>query len=192
MKKLLALLLCCALLVCLLAACSGDSDASAVTPSDVETEAPATETGTEAPATEAGTEEHDHTHVNYKGLENGDYTLDDVIAVEGREPDLTYEVDETTTLYIYNDVTLNDLFFSQVQFSFGDSYNRISCTCGGDEEQAVTVDRILQSMSQVYGEPTASGDTYRWGDGHTANYANLSVLNETTVQLAFYFYATEG
>ncbi len=194
MKKLISLLLCCALLVCLLAACGGknpsapdasaETSATVVTPADIATEPTASE-----PVTEA-TEEHanDHVPVNYKGLEAADYTLEDVIAVEGRQPDLTYELDETTTLYIYNDVTLGDLLFSQVQFSFGDAYNRISCTCGGDEEQSVTIDRILQSMTAQFGEPSESGDTYRWGDGHTANYATLTALNETTVQLAFYFY----
>ncbi|MBQ6432035.1 MAG: hypothetical protein IJJ99_09215 [Oscillospiraceae bacterium] len=196
MKKLLSLLLCCALTVCLLAACGGDPDPA---PSDGVTEITPADIATEAtPVSEASelvtedTESHAHVHVNYKGLETGDFTLDDVVELEGRQPDLTYDVDETTTLYIYNNVTLGDLLFTQVQFSFNDDYNRISCTCGGDEEQSVTIDRILQSMTAQFGEPTASDDTYRWGDGHNANFASLTALNETTVQLVFYFYASEG
>ncbi len=199
MKKLIALFLCCALFAGLTAACgytdpdaptavdpTAEPGASVVTPADIATEATAAPSETDAP-TEA-TEEHVHNHVNYKGLQSASYTLDDVAAIEGRQPDLTYDVDEATTLYIYNDVELDELLFTQVQFSFGDACNRISCTCGGDEEQSVTIDRILQYMTEQYGEPTASGDTYRWGDGHTANYATLTALNETTVQLAFYFY----
>lgn len=189
MKKRMALLLCCALLVCLLAACGADKSApdastetpvSELTPADIETDAPASD-GEDH-------EEHDHVHINYKGLTTADYTLDDVVALEGREPDLTYDVDETTTLYIYNDITLNDLLFTQVQFSFADAYNRISCTCSGDEDTAVVMDRILQSMTTQFGEPAASETTYTWRDGHTSNYAMLTVLNETTVQLVFYLY----
>ena len=185
MKKLIALLLCCAMFVCLLAACTPNTP-PVVTPADATTAPPATELPTEA------TEEHEHVHINYKGLETADYTLEDVAAVEGREPDFTYDVDETTTLYIYNEVDLGDLHFTQVQFSFNDDYNRISCTCGGDEEQAVTIDRILQVMTEQFGEPTVSGDTYTWNDGHTGNFAALTALNETTVQLVFYFYASEN
>lgn len=178
MKKLLALSLCCILLVCLLTACSGDPPVPTeeVTPSDIETE---------APATDAEPEAHDHTHINYKGLETADYTLDDVVAAEGRDPDFQFDVGDQT-YYAYNNVTMNDLLFSQVQFSFGDAYNRISCTCGGDEEQTVTIDRILQSMTTQFGEPAASESTYTWRDGHSSNYAMLTVLNETTVQLVFY------
>lgn len=189
MKKLLALLLCCILLLCLLAACGSDdadapteAPATELTPADIETEALASDAATE------GTEEHEHTHVNYKGLQTADYTIDDVVAAEGREPDFTFEADNTT-YYAYNDVTLNDLTFTQVQFSFSDTGNRISCTCSGDEDTATVTERILQSVTAQFGEPSGSGSSYSWHDGHTSNYAMLTVLNETTVQLAFYFYA---
>ncbi|MBO2527674.1 MAG: hypothetical protein CW335_05805 [Clostridiales bacterium] len=183
MKKMIALLLCCALIVCLLAACGTDetvpdttraeesvSEVTELTPSDIETEAH---------------EEHEHTHVNYKGLVTADYTLDDVIAAEGREPDFSFDAGGTT-FYAYNNVTLNDLTFTQVQFSFSETGNRISCTYSGEEDQAAVLDRFRASMTAIYGEPSASGSTSSWYDGHTSNYVMLTTLNETTVQLAFY------
>ena len=187
MKKLIALLLCFALLGCLLTACIDDtaepdaSDAteevSVATPSDIETDA--TEAATEAP------EEHDHEHINYKGLETADFTLDDVIAAEGREPDFTFEAGETT-FYAYNDVALGDITFTQVQFSFSDTGNRISCTYSGDEDQATVMERYREALTAQFGEPTESNNNYNWRDGHTSNYVMMTALNETTVQVAFY------
>lgn len=185
MKKLFALLLCCAVLAGLLTGCIEDVPApdapaeasvAVVTPADVATE-PAAQTD--------ATEEHDHVHINYKGLVSADYTLDDVAAAEGREPDFSFDVGDQT-FYAYNNVTLNDLTFTQVQFSFSETGNRISCTVSGDEDTAAVMDRIRQSMTAQFGEPSASETAYTWRDGHTANYAMLTVLNETTVQLAFY------
>lgn len=185
MKKLLALLLCCVLLVCLLTACIDDisepdePEASVATPADIETEAPATELATEAP------EEHDHVHINYKGLETAGYTLDDVIAAEGREPDFSFDVGDAT-YYAYNDVTLEDMTFTQVQFSFSDTGNRISCTYSGDGDQTAVMDGYREALTALFGEPTVSGSTYSWRDGHTDNYVMMTALNETTVQVAFY------
>lgn len=182
MKKLFAVLLCCALLACLLAACIDDTaepEASDATPADIATEASAADAATEAP------EAHDHAHINYKGLETVDFTLDDVIAVEGREPDFTFDVADTT-FYAYNDVTMDDLTFSQVQFSFSDTSNRISCTCSGDEDPAAVMERIQAALTAQFGEPTVSDNLISWSDGHTSNYVMLTVLNETTVQLAYY------
>lgn len=181
MKKLFSLLLCCALLVCLLAACGTDetvpdttqaeesaSEVTELTPSDIETEA-----------------QDEHTHINYKGLADADFTLDDVIAIEGREPDFSFDAGDTT-IFAYNDVTLEDLAFSQVQFSFSDTGNRISCTYTGEEDQTAVMDRFRASMTALYGEPGVSENMYKWHDGHTSNYLMLTALNETTVQLAFY------
>ena len=190
MKKLIALLLCCALLFCLLAACSDDTsdpdaseDVSVATPSDIETDPTDPTDASDAPATEAP-EEHDHAHINYKGLETADYTLDDVVAAEGRQPDFSFPVGEST-YYAYNDVTLGDLTFAQVQFSFTDKGNHISCTCKYEGDPTALIDQIREALTAEFGEPTGSGDSYSWADGHTDNHARLVVLNEDTIQLAF-------
>lgn len=187
MKKLFAILLCCVLLVGLLTACGGDTadpDTSAAAPSDGATEASAADPATEAPAEHNG-------HINYKGLETADFTLDDVIAVEGREPDFSFDAADTT-FYAYNDVAMDDLTFSQVQFSFSDTGNRISCTCSGDEDTAVVMERIRDALTAQYGEPSGSDSMYSWSDGQTANYVMLTKLNETTVQLAYYIVESAG
>lgn len=185
MKKLFALLLCCVLVVSLLAACIYDEPASddpkSATPANLETDAPdttAADTPTETP------EEHDHAHINYKGLETADYTIDDVIAVEGREPDFSFEVGEAT-YYAYNDVALGGLAFAQVQFSFPEAGNHISCTCKYENDPTAVMDQIREALTAEFGEPTGSGDSYSWSDGHTANRVRLVVLNDDTVQLAF-------
>lgn len=187
MKKLIALLLCCVLPVCLLAACGTDgaetpeteANPSVATPADIATEASASERVSEA------SEEHDHEHINYKGLDAASYTLEDVVAAEGREPDFSFDVGETT-YYAYNDVSLDELTFTQVQFSFSETGNRVSCTVSGDGGTDAALETIRAAMTAKFGEPSASENTYSWYDGHTANYAMLTVLNETTVQLAFY------
>lgn len=189
MKKLIALLLCCSLCICLLAACGSDEPetdvteavASVATPSDIETAASASEAPTEA--TEAP-EEHEHAHINYKGLETADFTLDDVAAVEGREPDFSFPVGDST-YYAYNDVTLGSLTFGQVQFSFTETGNHISCTCKYEGDPTAVVDEIREAMTAEFGEPTGSDNSYSWLDGHTANHLRLTVLNDDTVQLAF-------
>ena len=181
MKKLIALLLSCALLVCLFSACGTEAptnsttqteesvaEATELTPSDIETEAPVA-----------------NEYINYKGLTTADYTLDDVIAAEGREPDFNFEVGDTT-YYAYNNVTLEDMTFTQVQFSFTDAGNRISCTYSGDEDQTAVMDRFCDSLSGMFGSCTASETMFSWTDGLTANYVMLTALNETTVQVAFY------
>lgn len=182
MKKLFALLLCCVLVVSLLAACIYDEpksdDPKSATPADIETDAPATDAPTEAP------EEHDHAHINYKGLETADFTLDDVVAAEGREPDFSFEVGEMT-YYAYNDVALGDLTFAQVQFSFLEAGNHISCTCKYESDPAAVMNQIRDALTAEFGEPTGSGDSYSWNDGHTANRVRLVVLNDDTIQLAF-------
>ncbi len=187
MKKLFALLLCCALLAGLLTACIYDDiepEVSVATPSDVETEA---SDATEAPASDMPTEAseaHDHEHINYKGLETADFTLDDVIAAEGRDPDFCFEVGETT-YYAYNDVALGDLTFGQVQYSFTETGNHISCTCKYENDPTSVLEQIRDAMTAAFGEPSGSGDSYSWNDGHTANRVRLVVLNDDTVQLAF-------
>ncbi|MBQ3355926.1 MAG: hypothetical protein IJG45_02255 [Oscillospiraceae bacterium] len=186
MKKLFALLLCCAMLACLFTACIDDvSDldaakdgASVATPSDAATEASSASDATDA------SEEHEHEHVNYKGLDDGAITLEDVIAAESREPDFSFEVGEET-YYAYNDVTLGDLTFMQVQVSFREAGARISCKCRYADDPADVMDQIREAMTAQFGEPAASGDSYTWLDGHTPNRARLSVLNEDTVELVF-------
>ena len=176
MKKLLALLLC-LLLLTALAACK-DSASDAAAP-----DATAVPDSTVQP-----TEEDAHNHVSYKGLTDASYTLDDVAAAEGRTPDFSVDQDDTT-IYIYNNVTLDALTFTQVQYTFSDTGNRISCTYTADSGLDEILAGYKNAMTALYGTPaegSGSYPTYTWRDGHTANFVMLTQLNDTTVQLAFY------
>lgn len=182
MKKLLALLLC-LLLLAALAACK-DSASDAAPSSD----AAAPDTTTAPDTTAQPTEEDDHNHVSYKGLTDASYTLDDVAAAEGRTPDFSVDQNDTT-IYIYNNVTLDALTFTQVQYTFSDTGNRISCTYTADSGLDEILAGYKNAMTALYGTPaegSGSYPTYTWRDGHTANFVMLTQLNDTTVQLAFY------
>lgn len=183
MKKTLALLLCCVLTLGLFAACSaGDGIAPPfVSPADIAAT-------TDAAASESAPDTVEESGINYKGLSSRSVTLDDVIKAEGREPDFEYAVDETTTYYIYNDVTLYDLTFEQMQVSFEEDKVRLSCTSTSAEGPSALVTAWAQSLSDHYGAPSESGGNYTWHDS-TGNYLMLCVLNDTTAQLAFYLYA---
>ncbi len=175
MKKLLVLLLCCVLLAAL-AACAEKTEPSA----------PSEPSVSPAPS-ESGGETHDHNHIGYKGLENAGFTMEDVAAAEGRNYDFSVEQSDTT-IYIYNDVKLDDLTFTQVQYTFGETGNRISCTYTADSGLDTVLESYKSAMTALYGEPSEGGNaypTYTWHD-HTANYVMLTQLNDTTVQLAFY------
>lgn len=185
MKKILALLLC-LLLLSALAACK--DSASDAAPSSDAAASDATETGAAPDTSAQPTEEADHDHINYKGLRDVSYTIDDVSAAEGRDPD--FSVDQSdTTIYIYNNVTLDALTFTQVQYTFSATGNRISCTYTADSGLDEILEGYKAAMTDLYGTPAEGGSgypIYTWRDGHTANYVMLTQLNETTVQLAFY------
>lgn len=177
MKKLLVLLLCC-LLLAALAACAEKSDPAPSGPPDT--------TSTAAPS-ESSDEAHDHNHIGYKGLESVNFTIEDAAAAEGRNPDFTVDQSDTT-IYIYNDVTLDELTFTQVQYTFSETGNRISCTYTADSGLDTVLESYKSAMTALYGEPSEGGNdypTYTWHD-HTANFVMLTQLNDTTVQLAFY------
>lgn len=186
MKKILALLLC-LLLLTALAACKDST--SETTPSSDAAASDAAPDATTAPPTE---EEHDHNHISYKGLADTSYTIEEVAAAEGRAPD--FSVDQyDTTIYIYNNVTLDELTFTQVQYTFSDTGNRISCTYTADSGLDKILEDYKSAMTALYGAPaegTGATPSYTWRDGHTANFVMLTQLNDTTVQLAFYL--TEG
>ena len=193
MKKIFALLLCCALLAGLLAACgSGDGTAPPfVSPSDIENAASAGTEASEIPAASDATDAademqsvYDDSVINYKGLSGRSATLEDVKAVEGRDPDFEFTANEVT-YYVYNDVTMDDLTFSQVQFSFSENNVRVSCTSSTQTNPEETVALWNTAISARYGAPSESGGNYTWSDG-SGNYITLCALNETTAQLAFY------
>lgn len=174
MKKILTLTLCLALLLALLAACGGEND---------ETTAPnATGTPTET--------ERVTVPISFRGLQSATYTEADMIAAMGGAPDFVYE-QQGSDLHVYNDVGLDGLTFSQVQFSFDEGSNRISCTysVGGDLQAAFQ--DYQSAMTGLYGEPSLSEQTqypiYTWYDGQTENYVMLTYINEMTVQLVYYF-----
>ena len=188
MKKILALFLCVLLTVGLFA-CGGETESETSTSASTEaTEAP-TSALVETPADieTAPTEEvHDHLHINYKGLEKKSSTLEDVAQAEGREPDFDFASGDNT-IYAYNNVTADGVSFTQAQFTFGADDVRISCTISGENtEEGMTL--CKDAMTALYGEPTESSGIFTWRD-HTNNYITLMVLNETTVQLAYYLCA---
>lgn len=184
MKKLLALLLSLLLLLALV----GCGEAETPTEShDHSHETDPLPTDTEAPSTE-NVEIHDHNHINYKGLNSKSYTLEDVIAAEGAEPAFSFDANGVT-YHAYNNVALDELLFTQVQHSFMENYNRVSCTSAGDSDPQSTYAQWQSAMTELYGEPlTSDTGLLRWLD-HTGNYVTLSQLNEDTVQLCFYFIA---
>lgn len=188
MKKILALLLCLLLLSALAACKDSASDAAPSSDAAASDATEATETGAAPDTSAQPTEEADHDHINYKGLRDVSYTIDDVSAAEGRDPD--FSVDQSdTTIYIYNNVTLDALTFTQVQYTFSATGNRISCTYTADSGLDEILEGYKAAMTDLYGTPAEGGSSYpiyTWRDGHTANYVMLTQLNETTVQLAFY------
>lgn len=195
MKKILALILCLVVLTAL-AACGSDTAETTAATTEATTEAPTSESAAPSESADA----HDHTHINYRGRETR-FTADDLVAVEGRECDFTYDQNDST-IYIYNDVTVDELHFSQVQFSFAENYTRISATYSAaqdateeqikkDTEEAMQTYR--DALTALYGEGATGeqhGSTYvSWSD-HTGNYIILTQINDTTVQVAYYLYAT--
>lgn len=166
MKNLLTLLLCAVLLCSFLSACSAAPDAES----------------TEKTAVSV-TQASDIPGINYKGLSRRTVTLEDVKAVEGREPDFVYSPQENTTFYIYNDVTMDGLSFSQVQFFFGESFARASCAYIGDDPDGV-LEQWKTAMTDLYGESTESDGVFRWEDS-LGNYCTLCI-EEGITQLAIF------
>lgn len=194
--KTLALLLSCLLVLSLFAGCNSvEADPIETDASDVAEISPDAETD---PAQEDSHEEeeehdhHDHNHINYKGLTSKSISLEDVAAVEGKNPDFNFETGGVT-YYAYNNVTLENLNFQQVQFSFHEDYVRISCTDTYEDAAALadTLGFWGEEMDLLYGEGIPLDETstvLHWAD-HTGNYVTLSQLNDTTVQLCFYLVA---
>ena len=111
-------------------------------------------------------------------------------AAEGREADFSFDVGETT-YYAYNNVTMDALSFTQVQYSFNEGYVRISCTYSAEADLEEIYSLWEQEMSGLYGASSAlseDGSVIKWAD-HTGNYVTLTYLNDTTVQLCFYLTA---
>lgn len=194
MKKLIAVL-CCLSLLFVLAACGTENEPATNEVIDHGDHTHVVTEGAEDTpiddASEAPIEDaHDHNHVSYKGLQ-AVFTEAEMHTAEGREPDFTVE-NSGITLYIYNDVTMDDLTFSQVQYTYHDEFNRISCTYtaedGGEDMFAI----YQNAMNELYGDSSATehegSELLLWKDGHTQNYITLSRLNDTTIQLAFYIF----
>ncbi len=186
MKKIIALLLSCLLCLSLFAACSQNPAPSASDP-DVSGSNPPADSNASQESTPADAHE-EHNHVNYKGLNSAGATLEELIAAEGREPEFSFEAGGVT-YYAYNNVTLDELSFSQVQASFNEAYVRISCTYSTDVGLGDIYDQWEAHMGELYGAAAPLSDgAVRWAD-HTGNYVTLTKLNETTVQLCFYLTA---
>ena len=201
MKKLFTLLLCLVLVLSLVACGGKDAETTSET---VAPEAPSdTAEGSESVSEEA----HDHTHINF----NGQVTVfapEALAGIVGRECDFTYD-QNGSTMYIYNNVTVEGLLFTQVQFSFNEDHNRISCTYSantGDAENprdpaeiSAEIQELLENYEKnieaIYGEGAHSeqhgSSLVSWRD-HTGNYIILTQINDTTIQLAYYIYAQQG
>lgn len=184
MKKILAFLLCCVLTVSLFAACGADDGAPPPFAAADETNAVSEETDAAADETNAAAEAAEDSGINYKGLFSRKVTLEDVKAVEGRDPDFDFAAGDTT-YYVYNDVSMDGMTFSQVQFSFGEDSVRVSCTASADEGPSAIIESWKTALTTSYGEPSDSNGTFTWQDG-SGNYLMLCALNDTTAQLAFY------
>lgn len=187
MKKIIALLLCCFLCLSLFAGCNQDADQPTDHTHDENGNHVEEPSSSEAPTQE---DHSDHNHVNYKGLSSAAATLEDVAAAEGREADFSFEAGGTT-YYAYNNVSLDALTFTQVQYSFNEGYVRISCTYSADGVLEEIYSLWEQEMTGLYGESSAlnaDGSVIKWAD-HTGNYVTLTYLNDTTVQLCFYLTA---
>lgn len=218
MKKLLALLLCLTMLVCLVAcggteekkktdkeseeSVSAEPSGSEESPSGGEAVSNEPSGSEETPSGEE--EEHDHNHISFNDQEQV-FTVEQMPSIVGREHDFTYD-QNGKTIYIYNDLTVGTLTFSQAQFTFNEDHNRISCTHTVDkgseeaprdaaeiESEVLSVmESYEDAMVALYGKGTVSeqhGATLiSWTD-HTGNYIILTQINDTTVQLAYYIYA---
>lgn len=187
MKKLIALLLCLVMLAAL-SACSKEEQ-----PETTADPQPSQQEPTQAQ------EAHDHVHINYRGIETR-FTVEDMTALEGRECDYLYD-QNGTTIYIYNEIEFDSLYFTQVQYSFTEAYDRVSCTYTADPELDAAqieqdTERVLAEYKQIltdtFGEGTESeqhsGTYFNWID-HTDNYIILTRINETTIQVAYYICA---
>ena len=196
MKKLLALLLCLAFMICLVAC--GEAE--------LEEKNEQEEKGTEISqdSTQESGEEHDHNHIGYKG-QTTVFAPEALAQIEGKECDFTYEQNDAT-LYIYNNVVVDNMTFTQAQFSFAEDHNRISCTYTVDDgteeapkdaeliktEVAELLSSCEQSLVALYGEGARSEqhgyELVSWRD-HTGNYIILTQINDVTIQVAYYIYA---
>lgn len=187
MKKLIALLLCLVMLAAL-SACSKEEQSETTTDPQ-----PSQQESTQAQ------DAHDHVHINYRGIETR-FTVEDMTALEGRECDYLYD-QNGTTIYIYNEIEFDSLYFTQVQYSFTEAYDRVSCTYTADPELDAAqieqdTERVLAEYKQIltdtFGEGTESeqhsGTYFNWID-HTNNYIILTRINETTIQVAYYICA---
>lgn len=196
MKKLLAFVLCLLMLFAMTACVSQKVD-------DTTTGADEVTDTTENNA--AQEDEHaGHNHISYRDCATV-FTPEQLVQIEGREHDFTYEQNEAT-IYIYNGITVDTMEFTQAQFSFDEDHNRISCTYTADKGtedapksaediQKETDDRLasyIEVLTQKYGEGVSStqhgNQLTSWSD-HTGNYIIVTRINDTTIQVAFYIYA---
>lgn len=186
LKKMSVCLLC-LLLALALAACKPAEDAQTPATSEQITDRASAQPTESAEPDDSEDDQPNHSVINYKGLQSADFTTEDMVAAEGRAEDFSTEQDGAT-IYVYNNVSLEELFFTQVQYTFNEKNNRISCTYSADERLDEVASEIQATVTSWYGEPSmgSDGTTAVWRDAVTENYVMLTQLNDTTVQLVFY------
>ena len=108
MKKTFALLLCLLLALSLFACKSQDEPTTTAAPARSEAVSEQGETASGTKAT-----------LDFNGLTGKGFTLADVEKAEGRSCDFSFD-ENGTTVYVFNEMTVDQLYFSQVQISFGE------------------------------------------------------------------------
>lgn len=193
MKKIIAVLLLLAMLLTLVA-CSTEEEAESSSSTEETTTTPVQEVD------QSEDDHHDHVHISYRGVSHR-FDPEEMEKIEGKPCDYTSDANGTT-LYIYNNVSFDDLYFTQIQYTFSDTTTRISCTYNvgsdlGEEERAAELAEIQSSylaiLSEVYGEGSVSehsdgNTTVTWRDD-LENYIYLTQINDTTLQVCFYLCA---
>lgn len=195
MKKLIALILCLMMLTALVA-CADSGETTENTNAQAENN-----------TSSAEGEQHDHNHISYRDRVYV-FTPEELAAIEGRDCDFTYEQNDSV-IYIYNNIAVDGMDFTQAQFTFAEDHNRISCTYtadkGTDEAPRAAEELLADTEGQMtayraaltakYGEGVESeqhgSKLISWSD-HTGNYIILTRINDTTIQVAFYIYAVQG
>ena len=173
MKKLLALLLCLSVMLCMVACGAAEEKKSEKTETKTTSEdgsdpagesqdaesselaeesqdasqegSDTAEESQDAESSENAEEAHDHNHIGYKGQVTV-FTPDALAQIEGKECDFTYE-QNGSTIYIYNAVEADGMSFTQAQFTFSEDHNRISCTytVGAGTEEAPKDEETLKA-----------------------------------------------
>lgn len=177
MKKLIAAMLCMAILCTLLCACGKTEE----TPTQ-QTEATVVAPTIEAKATDP---------ININGLDNGNATDEEIQQAMGRQPDAIPTIENGTELQIFNDVNWLGIDFKQVQYSRSEDHMLVTyCYSLSGETMEEALEGILDVLTKEYGEAVKSTggsikEMYTWVSGSSKNTIRLYPLTETEIRLQY-------